>query len=380
MTTLGTKTNTNTELMHLLRRLIPTKHLTPEMIARVVEHSKVLSLPVGHVLFKEGEYDRKTYYLLKGKLQMHNKAGQKMEFNAGTISSTRPVHNVQPRQYDCETATPCTVIVMESKFLDVFLTWNQVMDDIKGTAQPAATGHAGGKAAKPAPKPKQQSSDSNEDTGIWMNRVLQSKAFMQMPPANIQKLFMRMEEVQFKAGATVVHQEDKGDFYYIIKSGRCKVMRIASNREHYLATLESGDTFGEEALLTDAPRNATVRMLTDGRLMRLSKKDFNELLREPILQWVTMDQASDLVSAQEATWLDVRLESEHEDTGIKGSVNIPLFMLRLKADTLDPYRKYILYCDSGRRSSAGAFLLRERGVDAYCLRGGLHRVESPGKS
>ena len=54
-----------------------------------------------------------------------------------------------------------------------------------------------------------------------------------------------------------------------------------------------------------------------------------------------------------------------------GSLNIPVFMLRLKADTLDPAKKYILYCDTGRRSSAGAFLLSERGFQAYCLKGGL---------
>ena len=69
--------------------------------------------------------------------------------------------------------------------------------------------------------------------------------------------------------------------------------------------------------------------------------------------------------------LDVRLESEHKNSGIPGSINLPLFMLRMKADTLDPNKKYILYCDTGRRSSAGAFLLSERGVQAYCLKDGL---------
>ena len=49
----------------------------------------------------------------------------------------------------------------------------------------------------------------------------------------------------------------------------------------------------------------------------------------------------------------------------------PVFMLRLKVATLDESKKYILYCDSGRRSSAAAFLLTERGIDAYCLKDGL---------
>ena len=52
-------------------------------------------------------------------------------------------------------------------------------------------------------------------------------------------------------------------------------------------------------------------------------------------------------------------------------MNIPLFMLRLKAQSLDDSKKYILYCDSGRRSSACAYLLSERGLEVYCLKGGL---------
>jgi len=39
--------------------------------------------------------------------------------------------------------------------------------------------------------------------------------------------------------------------------------------------------------------------------------------------------------------------------------------------TLDPKTPYVVVCDTGRRSSAAAFLLNERGFDAYCLRGGM---------
>lgn len=46
-------------------------------------------------------------------------------------------------------------------------------------------------------------------------------------------------------------------------------------------------------------------------------------------------------------------------------------MLRLKVATLAEDKKYILYCDTSRRSSAAAFLLSERGLDAACLKGGL---------
>jgi len=48
--------------------------------------------------------------------------------------------------------------------------------------------------------------------------------------------------------------------------------------------------------------------------------------------------------------------TEYKNNGLEGSINIPLFMLRLKVATLAQDKKHILYCDTGRRSSAAAFL------------------------
>jgi rhodanese-related sulfurtransferase len=104
--------------------------------------------------------------------------------------------------------------------------------------------------------------------------------------------------------------------------------------------------------------------------MRLAKEDFNELLKEPMLNWLSIEEAHDKVRMG-AKFLDVRLESEHANTGLTGSINIPLFMLRLKAEALDPKVAYVIYCDTGRRSSAAAFLLSERGLQTYVLKGGL---------
>jgi rhodanese-related sulfurtransferase len=75
--------------------------------------------------------------------------------------------------------------------------------------------------------------------------------------------------------------------------------------------------------------------------------------------------------------LDVRLENEYKNSNIKGSLNIPLYMLRLKVDSLDITRKWVIYCDTGRRSSAAAFLLSERGFDVYVLKGGLTSLAKP---
>ncbi|MFP5345384.1 MAG: cyclic nucleotide-binding domain-containing protein, partial [Gammaproteobacteria bacterium] len=174
-----------------------------------------------------------------------------------------------------------------------------------------------------------------------------------------------------------IKQGDEGDYYYVIRRGRARVTRkTTEQREVALAEIGVGDGFGEEALISNAPRNATVTMLSDGELMRLSKKDFVSLLTEPTLKWVEF-RAIPALLQQGAQWLDVRMEAEHRYSGIAGSINIPLAMLRIKAATLDPKRKYIVYCDTGSRSSAAAFLLGQRGFDVVVLKGGIGAARAP---
>ena len=336
----------------LLKTFVPPSALNAENFQELAGKAQVEELGASKAIFKQGDVDRKTVYLLDGEVELVTASGEKTLVKSGTDIARHPLANHQPRKHTAVTKTPCKITRIDSDLLDILLTWDQLsgieVDEIAAEEE-----------------------EAGEDGGDWMTRILQSKAFLQVPPANIQAMFMRMEELPVRTGETIIKQGDDGDYYYIIKTGKCKVTRASkTGTELTLATLSDGDAFGEEALLTEAKRNANIVMITDGVLMRLSKADFNELLREPNLKWVTNDEAEALIK-EGAVWVDVRLESEHKNSGIPGSINIPVFMLRLKADTLDPAKKYILYCDTGRRSSAAAYLLSERGLQAYCLKGGL---------
>ena len=80
-----------------------------------------------------------------------------------------------------------------------------------------------------------------------------------------------------------------------------------------LAELGVGETFGEEALISDGKRNATITMQTDGALDAGSARTTSsELLNEPLLHWVDLTHARELIE-QGAKWLDVRLPSEFEN-------------------------------------------------------------------
>jgi rhodanese-related sulfurtransferase len=186
-----------------------------------------------------------------------------------------------------------------------------------------------------------------------------------------------MQRINCKANDVIIKQGAEGDYFYVIVSGKCLVTRETPlNKEGLkLAELGPGDSFGEEALIAEAKRNATVTMITDGSLMRLGKQDFQTLLNEPLLQWVDYEQAKQIV-AQGGKWLDVRLPSEFQNFRIEEAINIPLYFIRLRLNALEKNTKYVVCCDTGRRSSAAAYILSERGFEAYVLKGGLAGTEA----
>jgi len=334
----------------LLKSFVPPSALNAENFQELAGKTFVEDVAAGRTLFKQGDTDKKTIYLIEGAAILTTDSGESTTVTAGTQAGKHPLANFQPRRHTAVAKSACKVTRVDSDLLDILMTWDQMagieVDEI-------------------------QAEDDEDEDGDWMTRILQSKAFLQVPPGNIQAMFMRIQETPAKAGDVIIKQGDDGDFYYIIKNGQCKVTRTSkTGSELTLATLKDGDAFGEEALLSDAKRNANIVMATDGMLMRLSKEDFNELLKEPMLTWVTREEGDEMVK-NGAVWLDVRLDSEHKHNGLEGSINIPLFMLRLKVATLSEDKKYILYCDTSRRSAAAAFLLSERGLDAACLKNGI---------
>ena len=177
-------------------------------------------------------------------------------------------------------------------------------------------------------------------------------------------------------GQVLIKEGDEGDYYYVIDSGRFQVARRVGGAEVVLAELKSGDAFGEEALVSEAKRNATVVALSDGQLLRLDRASFNELLREPLLHRLGYGAAADKVK-KGALWLDVRYPSEYQYDKLPGAINVPLAEVRNMFAVLDRSKDYIAYCQSGRRSAAAAFLFAQRGFKVWLLEGGLKSVERP---
>ncbi|EKF75284.1 cyclic nucleotide-binding protein [Alcanivorax hongdengensis A-11-3] len=337
---------------NLLQTFVPVNALSGDQLDWLLDQQEVCRFQAGDVLFSMGDEDNTTIYLLSGKVELTDESGEVQVVSAGDTASWHPLEHVQPRRSTARAVGEVSVVRFDSFRLDTILSWDQsagyVILDINANA-------------------------AYQNDREWMIRLLKSKLFHRVPPTNILEIFRRLRAQRHKEGDVIIRQGEEADCCYILKEGVCEVaISIGDAPEATpVAMLEEGQWFGEEALLSGKPRNATVTMATDGVLMRLDRKDFDALLREPIINTLPADEVLG-VAEKGAWWLDVRTSDEFDQQHLVGATNMPLNVLRLKSRLLDPGKTYIAYCDTGRRSATAAFLLKNAGLDVIVLDGGLN--------
>jgi CRP-like cAMP-binding protein len=331
-----------------LANLYPLDSLRPENLELVAHETRLEQCIKDKVLFHTGDTDNDTLYLLSGQVIGHYPDGKVKTIDGGSLQGRYALGDLQPRRFTATVNSHQAVLArIDRNFIEKILTWDQL----------SRSEHF-------------KHYDSEPGANRWAYRLLQNRALHKMPTGNIERMFQYFEEVSVKAGESVVREGDAADFFYVIKEGNCTVSRLTQSGEATVAYLVRGDTFGEDALLTNSTRNATITMKTDGKLMRLSSKRFSEVLKPPVVDWVTPGQASILVR-QGALILDVRLPEEFNQRAVKDAVNIPLFLLREKAADFDRERKIVIYCNTGERSAAAAFILSKCGLAGFALQGGI---------
>jgi CRP-like cAMP-binding protein len=311
-------------------------------------------VPAGAVIIEQDAPDRDFIVLLAGELEIRRRyvsAGNAEELEMGRLSPGDGAGEFAvlfgtPRQASVRAVEPSTILRIEAERMDELLAWSQrFAEELRDTASLRSR----------------------------MNQVRQVAPFRQLPLERVRMAFERMQPLAVEAGSIVVREGEKGDRYYLIEAGHAEVWRTdpMTGDAAMVALLGPGDAFGEEALLLGGFRNASVTFTSPGRLLVLAKDDFDQLMRPLLVAEISAGQARNLVEQGEADWLDCRYDIEYDEAHIPGARHLPLDKLRELSATLDPNRSVIVYCRSGRRSAAGAFLLRERGFTAYSLTGGV---------
>ena len=136
----------------VLKTLVPPNALNAENFQELAGKAFVEDIPAGKTIFKLGDLDRKTTYLLEGQVEMTSEDGQVQIINGGTDVAKHPLANLQPRKHTAKAKSACRITRFDSDLLDILLTWDQ-LSGIEVS--------------------EIQVEEDNADDGDWMTKILQ---------------------------------------------------------------------------------------------------------------------------------------------------------------------------------------------------------------
>jgi len=365
------------EFSHLLGRFSPFEDLSTDYLAQVAEYSQLISIEKGKIIFRRGKKLEFRYYLVQGSVDLIGASFKASNIQASDSEARFPLTESSPTNVSAVAKEDCQLIQVEADFLDIAMAWSQSTDDIIETM---INEDVSQQIENELPETVNLTTahiqvDEADNGKDWMSSLLQSSQFMRIPSANIQKLFQCFQPYPVKAGDIILKEGDQGDYFYILERGKASVTKLVSNID---ITLSAGSHFGEEALVTDAPRNASITMLTDGLLMRINKQDFTTLMQQPAQRHLSFE---DINSAEHASsqLVDVRMPVEFRHQHVEGAINIPMSRLRKKIPDLSQDTLYVVTDDGGRRSELATYLLCQLGLNACLLKGSAaHYTDNDG--
>jgi rhodanese-related sulfurtransferase/CRP-like cAMP-binding protein len=349
--------------------LEPIASFAPARLREVLDYCQIETVAKGEDAFCRHGLQGQSVYLVGGEIELVYRDGNRVIVNAHSEWARHPLGKRQPDIVSATALCESQLLRIDDELLDRMVTFDQfAQHDFPGGWSALQGAHTDGSAVVKRLLNSSMFSAENLKNGPLAN----------LPLANVNDLLQRIDAIAVWADDVIIREGDEGDYYYLIDSGRARVSRRIGGVDMPLAELKAGDVFGEEALVSGGKRNATVAMRSNGVLLRLSRQDFMALLQEPLLHKVGYQQACQEVE-NGAIWLDVRHPPEYRYDRLRGAMNVPLNDVRNAINVLERDKKYITYCQSGRRSAVAAFILSQAGYDVQVLEGGLWSVPRPGQ-
>ena len=120
--------------------------------------------------------------------------------------------------------------------------------------------------------------NSKNEAEYWFS---QSSFFSDILEKVMQEFALIGQEKTIPAHTRIFQQGDPADSFYIINSGSVRIVRKCDDGlETELRKLGPSDSFGEVALLTGAPRSASVETLENSHLLVISRERFIQMLKD----------------------------------------------------------------------------------------------------
>lgn len=334
-----------------LKNYYPFNKMEPQFRPLLLKQFTIHEFEMNHDIFQLDDNKIFAKYVIDGKVNITYPNGREKLLKSTSMQSYYPIGEVKTSKKIVSKVISKTakIMMLNNIFLDHFTVWDNIFKDTPDTGP--LRGH---------------------DSYDWVVGLLSSKAVQMLPRGHVDQLFKSLEQIKVSTGYEIITEGDTGDYCYIIANGNADVYKCVADGEDHIATLGAGDLFGENSLVSKEPRSASVRMKTDGVLMRMIGEKFSSLLKSHVVRWLTTTAAYEMIS-EGVVLLDVREEDEFQNLSFQGSIHIPMEKLRdVCRDKLNIKTPVITCSNTGMRCASAAFLLATLGYDVYSLQGGVN--------
>ena len=342
----------NTPMMtcEALSEFAPFNILSAHYLDEACAALQMNTVPKGTLIFTRGKVLETCFFLLKGRVDLIDNAFEVNQVHADTERTLIALNHESPTTASAIAKTECVVFTIDKEYLDRLIAWSQSVDESRAESDVSMAEFGVEEVDSPA-------------SGDWMSSLLQSPLFTRIPMAQLQELFSCFENWPVEKGTQVVREGERGEFFYVVAAGSA---RISNRLGSVDLEVGLGQYFGEESLIGNTLRNATVTMTSDGLLKRLSAEDFNKLLMSPVLRYLEPSKLDSLDKPYQV--IDVKMPVEFRVQHIPGSINVPLSRLRQKLSEFKHSHVYAVPGDAGSRADIAVHLLCQAGFDAVILK------------
>jgi rhodanese-related sulfurtransferase len=343
--------NANSLKMHK-----PFCSLNEKYRKHVIFNSVAIEFKKGDTVFSKQRDASKSMYLLKGKLSCKTGLLSKKVLEAGNEACLFDIDSQIPEGLEAVALEEGHALVVDRELMDTALAWTQTasIEEAKSVGQ--------------APKAEvAEMGVEEEEEGDWMSNLLSFPLFFNLPPANISRAFAQFERVDMQKGDKVITEGEEGDYFYVIIEGKAAVM--FSNKENKPILLDTGSYFGEDALISNKPRSASIVMATEGVLGRMDKENFRNLLADPLVKFISEEEVGmKLIKGGKSCMLvDVRTQDEFNHAPSFNAKNIPYNELRNEIPGLPQDGTFFISHEGGKRSELAAHLFAQAGLNAFVI-------------
>jgi rhodanese-related sulfurtransferase len=337
----------DSNLKRYIYQFSPLRDIAPKYHAKLAPALKLTSYTPKALITKHSKHSKLLHFLVEGSIEIRCSFENRYNLYPEDPRSQKPLEEQLQSRGTIKAITECKILTADLEKLNQLQGWSSDyaifhLDEGELSLQ------------------NDTLIDDNFH-GDWDNAFISSPLASSLPSSNIHQLLSQLEDITVQKGQTIIEDHARGDYFYIIKQGHA-IVKTAENGpfKGKVFDLYPGNYFGDEALIADTIRNASVVMKSDGVLGRLNQELFNKLIKQQLVTPLTTQSQL----ATEVKIIDVRLPIEYKQGHEPESSNIPISSLRKKMNSLNKSMQYIISPANDTRSELATYLLKQAGFNA----------------